>query len=869
MSEANIAPPRWPLSLMRFFLKKEYLEEIEGDMEELFYDNVEQLSIPQARRIYTLEMLKLMRPALLKNFENIEQLIQHGMIKNYFKVSIRGLMKNPLNSSINLFGLAVAIGIAIFVYAFASWTLNTDQFHENKDNVFLTTFSADRDGALQAFGTTPRPLGEMLRTDFAAIKKICRVEDRSVIVKYEYNVFHERIRFTDPEFLDMFTFPLKWGDPRTLADVNSIILSERASIKYFGDENPVGKSILVKFDKDHSKAFKITGVAMAFPQARTIDFSFLINFENLKVAEAVYDARDWNAFVNATFIQVDHPDDVRTITQGMEKYRTLQNKAVQQPEWAIASFAFEPLATLHIQSEYIRDDISRSSHSNLMSIFFLGVVGAFMLALACFNYINIAIVSATKRLKEIGVRKSIGASRRVIIVQFLSENILTTFFALCLGLILGIMVFIPWFEHLWHFNMGFTLNDRGLWIYLPAILLFTAIASGLYPALYISRFQVVGILKGAVKFGQKNPITKIFLGFQLLLACILITCGVMFTQNSAYLAKRNWGYNPGAVLYAEVPDRLAYEQLQAVMARQPDVHALSGSAHHLGRTIAPAVLHLPDRDYEADQLSVDAHYFETLQIKLLEGRLFNDHEGSDRQSVVVNEVLAKNLGWSNPIGQSFKIDTVSYEVVGLVQDFHHDSFEKVVRPSFFKVAEPQDYRYLSMRVRTGSEASSYKTLQTQWIKLFPETPFQGGYQEDVWGNYFEEIGIHGEVWRVFATIAVLLACLGLYGLITLNVAGRVREFSIRKVLGASAKNLGANISTPYLFLFAVALIPAAPISYALVKLLFDSAYTYHMPIDYSGVTIAVVILILILLITVSTQIRKVVKANPVDGLKIE
>jgi ABC-type antimicrobial peptide transport system permease subunit len=838
-------------------------------MEELFYDNAEQFSFPQARRMYTWEMLKLIRPALLKNFESIEHLIQHGMIKNYLKVSIRGLIKTPLNSSINLFGLAIAIGIAIFVYAFASWTLNTDQFHERKDNVFLTTFSADRDGSLQAFGTTPRPLGEMLRADFVAIKKVCRVEDRSVIVKYEDNVFHEHIRFADPEFLDMFTFPLKWGDPRTLGDINSIILSERTSIKYFGDENPVGKNILVKFDKDHNKAFKITGVAYPFPKARTIDFNFLINFENLKVAETGYDFHDWNAFVNATFIQVDHPNDVHAIAQGMGKYRTLQNKAVQQPEWAIASFAFEPLATLHIQSEYIRDDISQSSHSNLMSIFFLSVVGAFMLALACLNYINIAIVSATKRLKEIGVRKSIGASRRVIIVQFLSENILTTFFALCIGLVLGTMVFIPWFERLWHFNMGFTFNDRGLWIYLPAILLLTAIASGLYPALYISRFQVVGILKGAVKFGQNNPVTKIFLGFQLILACILITCGVMFTQNSAYLAKRSWGYNPGAVLYAEVPDQLAFEQLQAAMARQPNVLSLSGSAHHLGRSTAPAVLHLPDRDYEADQLSVDAKYFETLQIKLLEGRLFNDHAGSDRQSVVVNEILARNLGWSSAVGQSFEIDTMRYEVVGLVQDFHHDSFEKAVRPTFFKVAEPKDYRYLSTRVRSGSETSSYKTLQAQWRKLFPETPFQGGYQEDVWGNYFEEIGIHGEVWRVFATIAVLLASLGLYGLLTFNVAGRVREFSIRKVLGASTRNLSANITNPYLILFAAALIPAAPISYILVKLLFESAYTYHMPIDYSGVTIALIILILVLFITVSIQIRKVVKTNPVNGLKIE
>lgn len=869
MSTPAVSPPKWPLKLLRLFLKKEYLEEIEGDLEELFYDNAVQLSPRRARRIYTWEMIKLMRPALLRNFEGIESITQHGMIKNYFKVSIRGLMKNPVNSAINLFGLAIAIGICVFVYAFARWTYSTDQFHENKHNVYLTTFHADRDGSDQIFGTTPRPLAGMLRADFPAIRKVCRVEDRNVIIKHEDNVFHESIRFTDPEFLEMFTFPLKWGSASALADAHSIIISNRISTKYFGEQNPVGMNLLVKFDKNHSKIFKVAGVAAEFPKSHTIDFGFLINFENFRVTEHAYDFHDWNSFVDATFIQLDSGADIRPIETGMAKYKAMQNATVQQPEWAITSFGFEPLATLHKRSEQIRDYISWSAASNYQSIIFLSVVGIMMLALACFNYINIAIVSAAKRLKEIGVRKSIGASRRVVMMQFLSENIFITFFALMIGLALGIVFFVPWFEHLWQFNMGFTLYDAGLWIYLPAILLFTGVASGLYPALYISRFQVVGILKGAVTFGQKNPITRVFLAVQLILACVLITCGVMFTQNSLYLAKRSWGYEPGSVLYAQVPDQLSYEQLRNVMMRQPEVLSVAGSADHLGRVITPTVIQLPERKYEAQQLAVDAHYFKTLQIKLVEGRPFNDQEGSDRLAVIVNEMLARNLGWSQATGQSFSIDSTRYEVVGMVADFHHQSFHEAMRPAFFKVATPQDYRYLTLRVQSGTEADAYKTLQTQWAKLFPETPFQGGYQNDVWGNYFKEIGIHGEVWRVFATLAVLLSSLGLYGLLTLNVAGRVREFSIRKVLGAGFGNICALIGNSYAVLFAVALVPAAPISYILVKALFDDAYTYHMPIGYSGVTIAVLILILVLLITVSTQVRKVLKSNPVTGLKVE
>jgi ABC-type antimicrobial peptide transport system permease subunit len=864
----HITPPQWPLKVLRSFLKKEYLEEIEGDMEEIFRDNVEQLSYKQANRIYTWEMLKLLRPILLKNLEQTPTLNQFGMFKNYFKVSIRGLRKNPVNSFINVFGLAMAIGVCVFAYAYARWTFSRDQFHVHKNEVHLVTFFADRDGTLQQHGKTPRPLAEMVREDFTHIKKVCRVEDRNVVMKYEGNVFHERVRFTDPEFLEMLTFPLKWGKASSLKDVNSIILSEDMSIKYFGDENPVGQSVLMIFDKNRSKEFKITGVAKEFPKSRTISFNFLINFENLRTSDPGYNFDDWKAFVNATLVQVDNPSDLKAIERGMEKYRVMQNKAVGE-DWAISSFSLEPLATLHKKSEDIRDDISRSSKGDYITIYFMVAVSIFMLLLACFNYINIAIATAAKRLKEIGVRKSIGATRKTVVVQFLSENIVITFFALIVGLALGYTFFIPGFELLWDFSMDFRLNEPTLWIYLPVILLVTSIASGIYPSLYISKFQVVSILKGSVKFGQRNPLTKVFLCLQLILSCIFITCSVLFTLNNSYLAKRPWGYNQTETLYANVPDQAAYEELNALMAQQPDVLSISGSSHHIGKSHATTVLHFPDREYEVDQLSVDATYFSTMGVQLKEGRGFEGSEGSDRQAVVVNELLVENMAWENPVGQQLRIDSIQYEVVGVVKDFHNYSFSKQVRPIIFTVADKGDYRYLSMKVKSGSEIKTQKTLQANWTKLFPEIPFEGGHQEDVWGFYYQEIGIYDLVWKVFAFIAVSLATLGLYGLIRLNVEGRTKEFSIRKVLGAGLKNIAVSITDQYALLFAIALTIGAPLGYVLGKRLIELAYAYHMPVTFPATIIAVVVMVLVLFITVSTQVRKVVKANPVDGLKTE
>lgn len=789
------------------------------------------------------------------------------MLTNYFKVSLRGLLKNPVNSFINIFGLAIAIGVCIFAYAFTRWTLDTDQFHENKNEVYLVTFFAKRDGTPQQYGLTPRPIGEMLRKDFPNIRRVCRVEDRNVIVKHDDNVFHEKIRFTDPEFLEMLTFPLKWGSAESLRDVNSIILSEKMSRKYFGDDNPVGRDMLVKFSETNGKAFKVAGVAREFPEAHTIEFNFLVNFENLRVAEPGYNFEDWQSFVNATLVQVENPADLAFLAKGMERYRLIQNAAVSD-DWAITSFALEQLATLHRHSSAIRDDISMSTDGRYQSIVFISIIAMFMMALSCFNYINIAIVSAAKRLKEIGIRKTIGATRGVLIFQFLAENVLITFFALIAGLLLATFVFIPWIESVAQLNLGFTLDDRNLWIYLPAILLVTGIASGIYPAFYISRFQVSGILKGAVKFGRNNPLTKLFLGIQLVLACILVTTGVMFKQNTDYMTKQSWGYAQEGALYVSLPDGAAFEKLNALLDREAAVVSISGSTHHLGRSNARTVLRFPGHQFEVDELSVDARYHTTMGLELTEGRFFREHHESDRHTIVVNESFAATLG-NAAVGQVLRIDSIQYEIIGVTKDFHSYSFFKKVNPTIFRLADKQAYRYLSVRVQPGTERDMSKVLQARWAELYPEIPFDGGFQEDVWGSYFIQLQTHARVWRAFGMLAVVLASLGLYGLVTLNVAGRVKEFSIRKILGAGLRSIAANISNQYLVLFAVALLLGSPVSYFLNKLLFDTIYWYHMPITYSGVAIAIAILVLVLILTVSTQIRKVLRENPVTGLKEE
>ncbi|MCE7994852.1 MAG: FtsX-like permease family protein [Roseivirga sp.] len=855
--------PKIPHAFFKWYCKKDRYEELHGDLEEFFYERVAESGPVKARLLYWRDVMRCCQPYAWKKPQGrLNSNIV--MLKNYFKTSLRSMVRNPLSSFINVFGLAVAIGVCIVVYSMVQFSYSTDQFHEHKNEVFLTTFEADRDGTSTRYGFTPTPLGELLAQDFAQITKMARIKDEAVVVKQGENVFHETIRFTDSDFLDMLSFPLKWGDKSSLNDPNSIILSSDMAIKYFGETEPLGEEVLVKFSEERKKVFKVAGVAEAFPGAHAISFDFLINFENLRQADPDFSATNWAAFVQATLIQVDQASAIASIAAGMEKYRVLQNEV--DNEWKITGFGFEPIASLHENSSTISGDISSDQADEIL--IGLPIMGIFMLALACFNYMNMAIGSATKRLKEIGVRKVIGASRNKVIFQFLAENVFVTFFALILGLFLTSTLFLPWFSEIAGAQLSLSLLNTDLWSFLIGILLLTGLVSGFYPALYISGFQVVKIFKGTVKFGKKNPIMKTFLGVQMILAFVFITMAVMFKQNSDFQAKRPWGYNQNGVLYVGVPDESAYDQLLAAMEQNPNVESVSGSGDHLGKSISSAVVSFADRSYDVQRMLIHANYFETLGIPMASGAIFNDQPGATKQ-VVVNELFVKNTLLDEPIGHLFKIDSTQYQIIGVAKDFHAFNFYYPMKPMVFQAAAKADYRFISMRVTSGSELAVYEDLKENWANLFPESPFQGGEQIDLWAKFYADLAQMKRFTRTVAFIAIMLAALGLYGLVTLNVSGRIKEFSIRKILGAGLLNISRSIGRQYLLLMVVALLLGAPLAYIMNIGLVKMMFAYPLPHGHWSVALAFVLLVFVMLMVIATQIKKVSRSNPAKGLRAE
>ena len=788
------------------------------------------------------------------------------MVKNFIKTAFRNLAKNKLISFINIFGLSMALSVGLVVYIFMDFAYGQDEFHENKESIFLLHNVVARDGAEEVWGDSPAPIGEMLKTDLPQVKDVARVESRRVVVKYEDKVFNEYVRFVDPSFLEMFTFPTTLGRKEALQDPSQVVISQLMAEKYFGERNPVGEQIVI-IANDKKESFTIGGVAAPFPKNASFRFDMLLSFDKKITIYDDEDPNDWTKFIDATFVQLNDPQDIDLIRSQMDKYIALQNAADEN--WPAKAYVFEPLTTLSQNSYKIRGDIS-GGNDPAGSIVLI-TIGTFMMLLASFNYINISISSATKRLKEIGIRKVVGGTRRQLALQFIGENLITCFFALLLGGIWARTIIAPWFDS--QFSIGLELNfyqEPEAWGFLIVLLLITGIGSGAYPALYISSFRPVNILRGRQKFGKKNTFTRLLLTFQFVLSMITIVFGVAFLQNGQYQQDRDWGYDQAQTLVVPVDNGKTYAALKNELLQRPGVLELAGSVNHIGRSVRLAVIDIDGQKHEIRQLDVGYDYLETLDVRLQKGRFFDEALVTDlEESAVVNQTFADNMGWEDPIGQSFGLDSLTYTVVGVVADFHYYNFNNEIEPAFFRMAKEDKFRYLSLKVGEGTISRTEAYVKELWKKYVPDKPYAAFFQDEVFDEYFHQLEGHGKVMSFTAILATILSCMGLFGLVSLNVAARMKEFSIRKVLGAGLAAIFNGINRQYLLLLVIASILGLPVSYWLLGLFFKEVYTYHMPLTMIPLLVSAVCLFGVALITVSSQIYKVMASNPVEALRNE
>ena len=865
MKQKRPYPPKWADRFLEWYCRPDLLEEIQGDVYELFYKRLGNGKKGIAKSRFVWDVIRFFRWTNIKSLERSNSIIHSVMLKNYLKVGFRNLLRHRVPAMINIVGLAVAIACAMVFFMYVDWQTHVDEYHQDSERIFQVLSKLEQNGTLEDWGTSPVALGPTAQTGLAAVEGTVRMDYTGGVMKYQDKVFNEGMVYVDEDFLSFFSFPVLYGNERALKDKQGIVITDRLAEKYFGDKMPLGEAVEVIFDGTNKREFTVQAV-IHVPHNTSFRFNILLPYSIRKEIKRKQDAGVWEEFTNATFIKLVDPSDQTTVINQFNEYLDEQNAA--NTEWPVMAFGLQPLTTLAENSFYIKRSIS--SGQAPAGYVALGIIIVFLLLLAAFNYLNISIASSGGRLKEIAVRKVTGSSKGDLVVQFLVENFLIVCMSIALAFFMAYYLLWPGFNMLVPFDIPFGFSSRimatGIIIALGA---FIVLVSGLYPSLYIASFSAVGIMKGKIRFGRKNRFSKILLGFQYLMAFIIIVLSVRFTENQLFFLDKDWGYNQDAVLVLPIADKGNFNAFKSSLTERAGIISVAGSEQHLGKSWAFENIDIDGSKKEVVSFKVGREYPDLMGLELKSGRLFHHEENSDFNAIVINEKFTEMTGWDQPIGKSIKQDSLTYFVVGVVEDFHYTGFYEKVMPLYFSLTRPEKYNYLSVRVEKGNIAETERFIRDQWAELEPDQPNNLFYQDSVLDGFFEGMAKDVNLMIFIAIVTLMLSAMGLYGLVSFTITRRLKEFSIKKVLGASVFSIFGNLNTAFKWIILITFIIGVPVSYLMTSALIDEVFPISKPISLLPFVIGGGIIIVVSLLAELIQLGRVTRVNPSEILKGE
>tara|TARA_R110002020_G_scaffold98363_5_gene234296 strand:- start:949 stop:2949 length:2001 start_codon:yes stop_codon:yes gene_type:complete len=666
--------------------------------------------------------------------------------------------------------------------------------------------------------------------------------------------------------MEMFTYRMDYGFSGALKDQSQVILTQELSEKLFGETHPIGQELALVVDGEE-KLYKVGGVLANLNDMDMFNFDLLVNFESHPYIMTDMSLEDeWNSEL-WTFIQLEKGQNLADLNAGLQVLTEGQNQVnPNKPYLNMGLVAYTDLI-------YKVDEIENGVRDflGLGPQILLGSIGLFILILAVFNYINISVLMATRRLKEIGVRKVIGSRRSQLVWQFLSENLMVCFFALFLGCLLAGFIFLPGFNEIASKNLKIDLlRDSNVWIFLGGMLIFITLISGLYPAIYVSSFKPINILKGNQKIGSKSILTSVLLTFQFTLAIISIVAGIAFVQTNYINEHRDWGYKSADKIIVNVPNKEDYLPLKNKFSAMASVDEISGSQDYVGNWIREEVLEFHDEKYEISLLNAEANYPELLGLHLKQGRFFNPDLISDTQeSVIVNQTFLDQLGLTFPLDEKITLDSVDYSVVGVVGDFHTIFFQEAIDPMVMRASPDSTFNYLTLQMSAGTAESSMNAVKEIWHETVPRGLFQGKLQAEVFEREFSDVQGVRNIILFSAILAVILAALGLFGLVSLNMNSHIKDYCVRKVFGANVSDISMKLFKRYLIIWGVAGLLGGLFSIMIISSFLDSFFAFHSGVGVFPIGIGLLLLLLVVAGTVGAQIWKIVKANPATILKTE
>ena len=807
------------------------------------------------------------------------------MLKSYFLVALRTLRKQPGYTCINVLGLALGLACCLIIFLFVYEEYTFDAFHQKADDLYRLYNVEARPEGTRIYAGMPMPLGPALQADVAAVRHTVRVLDGGGTVQVDEARFGENILFADAAFFEVFSFPLVQGDPATaLTDLQSVVLTEAQARKYFGETPALGQTLRIRIGPDFED-FLVTGVAAALPEASSIRFRMVVRFE--KHPFYPQDGDNWDSFNHQVYAELMPGTDPATVeTHLVDFSRTylgdltshLNRLMGLDPETGDAyQLRLQPIRAMHLDAR-----IPEGRSSNPLFSWILGIIALMVLGSGCINFVNLSTGQAATRLKEVGVRKVVGAGRRQLMGQFWGETLLLCLLALVLGVGLAELG-LPHFNAFLRRDLSLDLGGNGpLWVALPALLLLTALLAGSYPALYLTRFQPSDILKGYPQHRGKGPFRNGLIVFQFALAFLLVMSMLTMTRQLDYLRTQDPGFDQEQVVVVPVSAseqddafvEVYKQQLQSV-AGVVGVTAASnalGQGPSGGRSTSIITFTHEDTDIPAHVVRIDPDYLATLGLGLVWGRSFSADLPGDRQAILINETLARRLAIEP--GESFPLTGFSIEhgvtptVIGVVRDFNFEALRQPIAPLVMHMDASVPFTRLFIRIRPENVPATLAAVETHWKALTPDHTFRHSFlDEDVDRQYTQEVR-QIQVAGVATILAMLIACFGLLGLAVLTSVRRTKEIGVRKVLGASVAGLVLLLSKDFLRWVALAFMLAAPLAWFNMDL-WLSQFAYQIEMSWQTFLTAGLSVLLVAVLTVSYQAVKAALANPVKSLRYE
>lgn len=793
------------------------------------------------------------------------------MLSNYLRVALRSFLKNKSFVIINALGLGVSLACCIAAYLLLAFNIEFDNFHEDEkvSKVFrVQTITKDKDGKTSKDCQAPLVLAPIASADIAGIESYTRFLYGGGSLRFEDKAYSEGLAFADASFFDLFDYPLVSGSHKFFKDKNSIFLTEELAKKYFGNEDPTGKLMVLNSVNESEIELLVGGVVKKFPLNNTFNFKGILRIENFTGIHKISDS-DWSDWRDpSTFMALTAPENAKQISAQFRKYIPTRNE--RRTDLVVDSYVLEPFKTTDSQND-VRSSwvLHRMSPEPLVIFTSMALI---ILLIACFNLTNTSIAMTAKRLKEVGVRKAIGAARSQIISQFLLETLLTISLSLLVGWLLAQLI-VPAFSSMWNFPYGLEDMD-GLNLFIALILLVfaAALVAGIYPALLSSKFKPTLLLKGAVKIKGTNMLTRTLVGIQFALSVIVLIAGVVFIQNSRFQDTIEFGYDNDMVITVTLQGERDFDLMEKAIIANPKILSISVSDGNVGSNNYQTPVTIDTGRHTVQAMGVGKNYFETMGLRISEGRTFNLDNASDQgEGAIVNRAFVAKTGLVDPLEKTVILHNNKRRIIGILEN-HVDNLYRSKEPEPFIFYPAGKNQYVLMEVRTEHTdlGEVQKYLETTWKQLFPARPFESQYQEDLVLKGSRQTNANLEKIFLFITIlGGLLSASGIFALASLNIAKRTKEIGIRKALGASVQNVVQLLNREFVVILSVAAVLGSVAGYFLTNALLSELYAYHIPVGIVSIILCTLFIFGVGIFTTSTTIFKAARANPVDTLRDE